>query len=291
MPIIYKNTFLEEIDEPEDLPLVRSVSVPAFPSESENLVPDVPDSHMVEHGPDLSSSEFESKGMVAWADITDLEFEDDQRMAASADEQKSLSGGGRDEESVNFFQTRKFGSSDARLRSTSKRATSKAKAFQCKAPMVKAPMAKTSKAFRDKQRHLPKRNMASSVLQQHAQMKCSRTMTSKEDTDEKCWICGSAYCRPSECQHESAPAMRESRFTKRRRTIDEIKGKLHYILYMQNVAKDQRTIRAPMTPPAEDIYDVPTRMWKQMTLKWDKQLKQREWGLDAIHIEPEMWPS
>jgi len=46
MPIIFKNSFLEEIDEPEDAPVPRSASVPSF--------------------------------ALRWADAVDAEFEVDQ---------------------------------------------------------------------------------------------------------------------------------------------------------------------------------------------------------------------
>lgn len=330
MPIIYKNSFLEEIDEPEEVP--RSISVPAFLAGSRSFLPEA---HMVEQGSHLGSNEIGSQDVSTWADVEfeDDEFEDEQRfvvkgldhcvlsataadqagqrrepieprmdsleeaqvlqaMAVSELEEQSRATGltqdGNKKEIVKLFPVKKPGLSDASLRSTSKRATHKAQGSKCKASKVKGPVAKTSKAFQDKRPHLPSKIAVSSDWWQHASMKCSRPMASKEEMEyNECWICGSAYCRPSECQHNSAPAMREGRFKKRRQTIDTIKSKLHYIIYMQNVAKDQRTIRSPMTPPAEDIYDIPTRLWKRMTLEWDKQLKQREWGLDAIHIEPE----
>jgi len=257
MPIIFKNSFLEEIDEPEDAPVPRSASVPSF--------------------------------ALRWADAVDAEFEVDQFIEIEGLEHGVFGGGKDKQEIAKLVQTGKFGSSDASLRSTSKRASCKANAYKSKASMVKTPMAKPQKAFRDKRPQVPKKSSASSDLWQHASMKCRRTMISKEETeDNECWICGSAYCRPSECQNENAPAKRERRFMKRRQTIDTIKAKLHYIIYTQNVARDQRTIRSPMTPPAEDIYDIPTRMWKHKTLQWDIQLKQNEWGLDAIHIEPEI---
>lgn len=115
-----------------------------------------------------------------------------------------------------------------------------------------------------------------------------------EDVADKCWICCGADCQgPRDCLHPSAPAKREERLEKRRQTIATIKAKLPYIIYqtigkrlpstMKNVRKDQRDrSKSPMTPRAEDIYDIPVRMWKHETLQWDKQFKQNFWRSVAV---------
>merc|ERR1712025_1484667 len=114
------------------------------------------------------------------------------------------------------------------------------------------------------------------------------TKVAEEEVTNMCWICGAAGCQPRHCSHPDADEKREKRVEKRRQMIAQIKAKPHYMLYMQNVRKDQRTERSPVTPRAEDIYDIPTRMWKRETLKWDIQLKQQQWGLDGSQNEPEV---
>merc|ERR1711865_29963 len=91
MPIIFKNSFLEEIDEPEDAPVPRSASVPSF--------------------------------ALRWADAVDAEFEVDQFIEIEWLEHGVFGGGKDKQEIAKLVQTGKFGSSDASLRSTSKRAS------------------------------------------------------------------------------------------------------------------------------------------------------------------------
>lgn len=98
----------------------------------------------------------------------------------------------------------------------------------------------------------------------------------EEEVADKCWICGCAGCQPQDCLHPDALAKREERLKKRREAIAIVKDKLPYIIYTKKIRKDQRSeSSSPMTPRAEDIHNIPMRMWKREILQWDKQLKQK----------------
>lgn len=94
-----------------------------------------------------------------------------------------------------------------------------------------------------------------------------------EGEADECQICGKCGCQPRDCSDPSAPAWRERRLEKRQQAIATVKAKLPYIIYTKKIRKDQRS-ESPMTPRAEDIHNIPMRMWKREILQWDKLLKQ-----------------
>jgi hypothetical protein len=110
----------------------------------------------------------------------------------------------------------------------------------------------------------------------------------EDDEAIVCSTCGTPIFQPQHCQHPCALEKIAKRLETRLKTIAIMKEKPQYCEYVKNVPKNQRFEQSPMTPPAEDVFGIKTRMWKNMTLEWHKQLARKEWGVPTVEKTQEL---